>query len=154
MKMKNKKGFTLVELLAVIVILALLVAIAVPSTFSISNRLKTNMYCSKIDTIENAAQLWGEDYRDSFQEKYTYTGPSSTDSNVTETLENLPSQTISVKNLVEAGALKKDQKEEPYIVDPRDKKSDALYQMKFVVYVKYNRIYVAFPDEVKKTCDK
>ena len=47
MKMKNKKGFTLVELLAVIVILALLVAIAVPSTFSISNRLKTNNKCKE-----------------------------------------------------------------------------------------------------------
>lgn len=142
MKMKNKKGFTLVELLAVIVILALLVAIAVPSTISISNRLKKNMYCSKIDSIENAAQLYGEDHRDSFTKDFEQEG------------EIYKSKEISVKDLVDSGDLRKDQKEEPYVVDPRDKKSDALYQMKFVVYVKYNRIYVAFPDDVKTTCDK
>lgn len=142
MKMKNKKGFTLVELLAVIVILALLVAIAVPSTISISNRLKKNMYCSKIDSIENAAQLYGEDHRDSFTKDFEQEG------------EIYKSKEISVKDLVDSGDLRKDQKEEPYVVDPRDKKSDALYQMKFVVYVKYNRIYVAFPDDVKTTCGK
>ncbi len=59
--MKNSKGFTLVELLAVIVILAILITIAVPSTIGISNKLKENMFCKKIDSIEVAAKLYGED---------------------------------------------------------------------------------------------
>ena len=59
--MKKNKGFTLVELLAVIVILALLVAIAVPGVIAISSRVKEKMYCSKISDIEAAARLYAED---------------------------------------------------------------------------------------------
>lgn len=152
--MKNKSGFTLVELLAVIVILAILVSIAVPSTISISNKLKTNMYCSKIESIKSAAEIYGEERKDKFTETYTYTGPSTTNPNVTETLPNLPSKKIKVKDLVDTGKLKKDQNEAPFIIDPRDKKSSALYNMEFTIYVKYNRIYVAFPTEVTNTCKK
>lgn len=140
--MKNKKGFTLVELLGVIVIMALLVAIAVPSTISISNRLKVKMYCSKIDSIETAAQLYGEDHQDSFTETFVQDGAS------------YKSRSLFVKDLVESGNLKKDQKEEPYIVDPRNKTSDELYNMPFTIYIKYNRAYVAFNQDVKDTCGK
>ncbi len=133
----NNKGFTLVELLAVIVVLAILIAIAVPSTISISNKLKVNMYCSKIDSIETAAKLYGEDRKDSFIDKYD---------------SQYPSKTITVKTLVESGDLKKDNNAEPYIVDPRDNKS--MDDFSFIVYVKYNRIYVHFPEEVNTTCEK
>ncbi len=140
--MKNKKGFTLVELLGVIVIMALLVAVAVPSTFSISNRLKEKMFCSKIDSIETAAQLYGEDHRDSFVDWFV------------QGEEQFKSKTLEVKTLVESGYLRKDQNEEPFIVDPRNKKSSDLYHMSFTIYVKYNRVYVSFNEEVKTTCGK
>ncbi len=61
--MNNKKGFTLVELLAVIVILGVLTAIAVPSVLEISKKIKTDMYDSKIKTIEVAAELWADDHK-------------------------------------------------------------------------------------------
>ena len=41
--MKNKKGFTLVELLAVIVILGLVAVIAVPASMTVSDGIKKNM---------------------------------------------------------------------------------------------------------------
>ena len=63
--MNNKKGFTLVELLAVIVILGVLTAIAVPSVLGISKKIKSNMYDSKIKTIEVAAELWADDNKSS-----------------------------------------------------------------------------------------
>ena len=132
----NNKGFTLVELLAVLVVLAILIAIAVPSTISISNKLKGNMYCSKIDSIETAAKLYGEDRKDSFNETY----------------DGNPSQTIAVGRLIETGDLKKENTTAPYILDPRDNAS--MDDLQITVYVKYNRIYVHFPEEVNTTCEK
>lgn len=134
--MKNSKGFTLVELLAVIVILAILITIAVPSTIGISNKLKENMFCKKIDSIEVAAKLYGEDRKSSFTENY----------------ETYPSRKIVVKDLIETGDLKKDNNTSPYILDPRDNTS--MDDLELIVYEKYNRIYVAFNDTIKTTCDK
>ena len=51
----NKKGFTLIEVLAVIVILALLSVLVTPSITAISNRIKHNMLESKINLINDAA---------------------------------------------------------------------------------------------------
>ncbi len=59
--MKNKKGFTLVELLAVIVLLGVLIGIAVPSVLGISKKVKEKMRDSKLDTIEVAIEQWAED---------------------------------------------------------------------------------------------
>lgn len=60
--MKNKNGFTLVELLAVIVILSILIVIAVPNALSMSSKVKEKAYLTKIENIENAAKLYGENH--------------------------------------------------------------------------------------------
>ena len=130
---KKKNGFTLVELLAVIVILAILVTIAVPSTMSISNRIKKNMYCSKIDFIENAAKLYGEDRRKQIENKGG-------------------SMTVTVKELVNTNYLKKDHDTEPFIEDPRTKES--LDNLKLTVNIKNNRIAVTFDNTINQTCEK
>ena len=67
--MKKNKGFTLIELLAVIVILAILLVIAVPNVIGISQRIKKNMFCSKIENIEAAARIYGNDNIDILEEK-------------------------------------------------------------------------------------
>lgn len=58
--MKNK-GFTLTELLAVIVVLGIIVAIAVPSYFVITNNTKRQLYQNKIDLIKTQAIKYAED---------------------------------------------------------------------------------------------
>ena len=55
-----KKGFTLVELLAVIVVLGLLMTIAIPAVLTVSNNVKKKSYETKIEMIENTAVSYGE----------------------------------------------------------------------------------------------
>ena len=54
----KKTGFTLVELLAVIVILAIVLIIAVPGVLSIINKTKENAYERQIDMIKEATRLY------------------------------------------------------------------------------------------------
>lgn len=58
--MKNK-GFTLVELLAVIVLLSLLVMIAVPAITGILKESKEDLYNTQLKQIEAAAKNWASD---------------------------------------------------------------------------------------------
>lgn len=55
----NKKGFTLVELLAVIVILTLLALITTTSVTKIVSDSKTELSNTQIELIKSAAKIWG-----------------------------------------------------------------------------------------------
>ena len=57
--MKNR-GFTLVELLCVIILIALLMTIAVPNALRMANRVREKSYDTKIDLIEDAAVSYGQ----------------------------------------------------------------------------------------------
>ena len=60
--MKNKKGFTLVELLAVVAILSLLVIIALPNIVSMFNEAKENSFLTECKQIyKTAQQEWMKD---------------------------------------------------------------------------------------------
>ena len=61
----NKKGFSLIELLAVIVIIGIIGGIGVVSVTAINNNIKKNMLEKKIDVIEAAAKLYGDDNKNS-----------------------------------------------------------------------------------------
>ena len=56
----NNKGFTLVELLTVIVIIGLLIAITIPATSKIIKASKEKAYTTKVEFIESEAALYGE----------------------------------------------------------------------------------------------
>ena len=64
MKMNERKGFTLVELLAVIVILAIVLIIAVPGVLGIINKTKNNAYESQLKIIKEAAKNYIMEARD------------------------------------------------------------------------------------------
>ncbi len=59
----NNKGFTLIEVLAVIVILSLLMAIMVPSVGSILNKNKQSNYESLKKSIINSTKMYLSDHR-------------------------------------------------------------------------------------------
>ena len=52
----NKKGFTLVELLAVIAILAILVIMAVPNVLSLFTGAKVSTFISQAESLYKAAE--------------------------------------------------------------------------------------------------
>ena len=65
--MKNHKGFTMVELLAVITILAIIMVILIPAVTNISKNTKESILNSKISTIETSASKYGEDNINTYQ---------------------------------------------------------------------------------------
>ena len=60
MKKLNKKGFTLVELLVVIVILVIIMSIAIPSITSSLDRSKAKQRDAKVELIESAAEIYAD----------------------------------------------------------------------------------------------
>ena len=88
----TQKGFTLVELLAVIVLMAILITVAVPGITRIGRSLKVQSFCSKIKIIESAALEYANDY---------YSGKEVAGSKVS--LDN-----VSLMDLVNMGYLKGD----------------------------------------------
>lgn len=70
-QLKNAKGFTLVELLAVIVILGIIVAIAVPAIGNIISDARSSATDAEIELIEDAARLAhaNEEFTDSITVK-------------------------------------------------------------------------------------
>lgn len=121
--MKNNKGFTLVELMAVIVVLALIITIAVPSAISISHKIKLKMYATKVDMIIDSAKLYGQD------------NPSSLKSN-----ENACSSSdLTVQTLIDTGYIKKDDIDNGKVLNPIDNSPMNTYTL--CVYKKNNRVY-------------
>ena len=57
MKKNNKKGFTLVELVIVVAVMAILVAIAIPTVGSITNKAKSAVDDSNAKTLESMIKL-------------------------------------------------------------------------------------------------
>ena len=57
MKKNNKKGFTLVELVIVVAVMAILVAVAIPTIGSIRGSAKTSVEKSNAQTIESIIKL-------------------------------------------------------------------------------------------------
>lgn len=60
--MKNKKGFTLVELLAVLLILSIIMGLALPAIFTMNKKIKNRGYDSKIELMERAAVNYAQNH--------------------------------------------------------------------------------------------
>ena len=61
--MKNKKGFTLVELMSVIVVLGIIIAIAIPVYNAVVKRINEKNYENQVSLIETAGAKYAEDTR-------------------------------------------------------------------------------------------
>lgn len=57
----NKQGFTLVEILVVIVLISLILGLGIPGIMKLSENMKKRSLNSKINIVESAAIVWGND---------------------------------------------------------------------------------------------
>ena len=57
----NKKGFTLVEMIAVIVIISLIALISVVTITNVLNNSKKKLYSNQVEMIESSARMWASD---------------------------------------------------------------------------------------------
>lgn len=129
----KKNGFTLVELLSVLVLISLLMGIAIPGINRISKNMKTKSYNEKKELIESAAVLWGQDNKTRLQSM------SCTVNGV-----DYFCYRISIKSLIEEDYLDYDRNGNEYI-DPEtdsDIKDKCVY-----VYRKNKRVYAYFDKE-------
>lgn len=141
--MKNK-GFTLVELLAVIVIMAVIAAVVVTSAFSIVNSNKKEQYDVLISEIEHAVKLYLSDNYENYVvgRDYKYLSVKFLDDNSCAKIY------IQLKDLVNANLIK-----ESSLVDPKNDKNISIEKYVEVSY--YNSdltISSEFSDTVNASC--
>lgn len=132
--MKNKKGFTLIEILCVIVIIGILSVIATISIVNLSSKSKDNLYCAKIELIENIAESYGIKYELELN-------------NSNELYNGYKSLKIKVSTLVEAGKLEPDKKND--VINPKD--NTIMNDIDIILYLKNNQIKAEIPNNI---CEK
>lgn len=137
----NKKGFTLVEVLAVIVLLGLLVGIAVPNVLRSQTKAKEKTLATKVKNIERAAVLWGQDNKAEVLDGNLCTGTFKTNSNCEKAKE------LFVKDLI-PNYIKAD--DGTNIKNPVSNKS--MNNCKITVYTKYGKIYATYDKKNDDTC--
>lgn len=96
----NKKGFTLIELIAAITILGILIVLIAPNVIEMRNNVLKKSLQSKIDMIETAAINYATEKDDTFK-------ILKTDCN-----------NITVSNLIDQGYLIGDNSDKTQIINP------------------------------------
>lgn len=137
----NNKGFTLIEVLAVVALLGIILIITATSINSSSSKTKVKILNTKISNIEKAAVLYAQDNDNNFSPSSScqYKDASTTPENACKDINNCYcfKNTITVNNLV-GKYIKADKGND--IIDPRDE-NKKLNDCKITIYEKYGKKY-------------
>ena len=135
--MINKKGYTLIEILSTIVLIALLLGLGIPGVMKISENMKKRRYNTKVDLIEQAGILWGQDNKTRLQSDACIIND-----------EEYKCKKISIDNLIGNDYLEADGKNEgtgQYIyTNPKD--NTDIVNTCVYIYKKNNRVYAFYPE--------
>ena len=143
----NNKGFTLIELLGVIVLLGVITTIAVPSISGISHLIQKNMLEKKIELMEEAAILFGEDIKGSIINSDKHYKEYACKSFL---VSDLVPEYLSKDN--ENNCLSEENNEGGCIVNPTDKEK-FLDLEEVIIYYKNKRIYAKIDTSNEITCE-
>ena len=127
--MKNKKGFTLIEILCVVALLAVITTIASASVINLSNASKENLYCAKLELIESAAKTYSASLIYELNQSTTY-------------YEGYKSITITINDLIKSGNLSPDKDDS--VLSPLN--NEGMNDLEIILYLKNNQVYVAIDD--------
>lgn len=142
----KKNGFTLVELLSVLVLIGLLLGIGVPGVMRISSKMKQRSLNTRIDQIEQAATLWGQDNKSLINASKAAFGRFSCSDGKCDTCTSRLIKTLIADDYLDGEMNTKEFK------NPVNGKDFAkVYECTVVIYKKNNRIYALFD---KTTCPK
>ncbi len=105
MNKNNNKGFTLVEVLAVVVILGILMTVAMPTYTNVYNSIKRTTYLNKIKTVTIAAK------------QYANNGVIKDELKINATKDTASQwyKIINISDMIEAGMISSDSETENYI---------------------------------------
>ena len=126
-KMRSKKGFTLVELLAVISVLAIVMVIVIPAVSNNSKTAKEGILKTKLDLIVDQSIIWGQDHINYFVNE-------SAPLQECTTSDDLVSCKISFDALAKEGYVKYDDGE--IISDPTKRRDNLNNEKIDIVYDK------------------
>ena len=134
----NRKGFTLIEALAVIIILSMLMVITVPNVNKLINRQKDDALKNTEKSIISAAKIFFSDYK----YEVTFSGTCNDTVNI-ESVKINNNETVSITDsklpisvLIEKNYIKT---KDGYIINPKDNKEVLdICNKDTVVNVSYN----------------
>lgn len=152
----KKNGFTLTELIAVIALLGLIIGICVPSIMVANKNIKKKTLATKVNNIESAAILYGQDHRENF--KTTCSSSDQACYGISDCM--CYNGTITVKTLTDPNGdgsttdsyIELDEGKNDILNSVDESKS--LMNCKIQIYQKYGKIYAIYlaKDTTDTTC--
>jgi type II secretion system protein G len=104
---KKQSGFTLIELMVVIVIIGILVAIALPNFIGAQDRAKLSSVKANMHTVQTMAETYAVDWGGVYAESMTILQTEATDTNKNPYWKNItnPFTSASTTNTTITGAI-------------------------------------------------
>ena len=131
----SKKGFTLVEILVVIVLISLILGLGIPGIMKLSENSKKRTYKQKVSLIESAGVAWGNNNK-------TLLKSTTCDIDGIE----YDCYKVSVERLIEDDYLNSEKNGEIAYSDPTDNTKSLIDNCVFI-YKKNNRVYSKFSEK-------
>lgn len=133
----NNKGFTLVEILAVLVLLGIIIIIVAPNISKSNDSTKKKLLDNKINQIKKVAVTYGQDYKNEFENECTIDG------NKYDCIE------IKVSDLIANNYINAED-ESNNIINPYNNK--ILNNCEIQIYKKYGKIYAVWKTKNGDVC--
>ena len=125
----NKKGFTLVELMAVIVIISIIALVGVTSITGVRKQMDKKLFEEKLNSAISSAEKWGEDNKEELTHNITISVKDG-DETVEKTVKGAK---LTIGNLIANGYYESEEAVNPnlyngYVCNSTDKKDPKGYK--------------------------